>query len=78
MNKVGNLAVLGGECSHIKNKRAGQKTKISYEDGQCIMHLRVPAGPKKAEKEVATQLNEKQGFSRQAKSRRARRQTPKP
>ena len=79
MNKGCNIVVLNGEHSYMKNKRTGQKTKISYEDGQYIMRMWVPAGPKEAEKDVASQLkgnrfailaaDDEQVFSRQVRSR---------
>ncbi len=71
--------VLDVEHSFMKNKRTGQNTKISYEDGQDIMYMWVPAGPKEAEKDAASQLkgnrfailtaDDEQVFSRQVRSR---------
>ena len=64
----------------MKNKRTGQKTKISYEDGQYIMYMWVLSGPKEAQKDAASQLkgnrfailaadDEQVFFSRKVKSR---------
>ncbi len=71
--------VLSGERSYMKNKPTGQRTNISYEDGQYIMYMWVPAGPKEAEKEITSQLtgnrfailavDGEQGFSRLVRSR---------
>ena len=71
--------VFDGEHGYMKNKRAGQKTKISYEDGQYIMYMWVPSGPKEAQKDVANQLkgnrfailatDDERVFSRQVRSR---------
>ncbi len=52
MNKGGNIVVLDGQHRYMKNKHTGQKTKISDEDGQYIMYMWVPAGPKEAEKDT--------------------------
>ncbi len=32
-----------GERSYAKNKVSGQKTRIKYEDGQCVMCTWVPS-----------------------------------
>ena len=78
MTQGGNLVVLDGEHSFMKNKVTGQKTKIHYEDGQYILYLWVPCGPKGAEK-VTKPLgenrfailaaDEEQGFTRQVRSK---------
>ena len=79
MNKGGNMVVLDGDNSYMKNKRTGQKTKISYEEGQYIMYVWVPVGPKEAEEQMSTPLkgnrfailaaDDEQVFSRPVKSR---------
>ena len=43
MNMGGNVVVLDGERSYAQNKRTGQKMRIEYEGGQCVMHLWVPS-----------------------------------
>ena len=62
----------------MKNKISGQKTKIHYEDGQCILYLWVPSGPKgvgKAAKPLGENrfailaADEEQGFTRQVRSK---------
>ena len=50
MNQGGNLVVLDGEHSYVKNKVSGQKTKIHYEGGQCIVYMWVPRGQQAPEK----------------------------
>ena len=42
--------VLDGEHSYMKNKVTGQTTKIHYEDGQYVLYLWLPSGPKGEEK----------------------------
>ena len=78
MNQGGNHVVLDGEHSFMKNKVTGQKTKIHYEDGQYILHLWVPCGPKGAEKSTKPleenrfailAADEEQGFTRQVRSK---------
>lgn len=77
MDQSGNLVVLDGEHSFMKNKVTGQKT-IHYEGGQYILYMWVPCGPKGAEK--ATKLlgenrfailaaDDEQGFIRQVGSK---------
>ena len=78
MNQGGNLVVLDGEHSFMKNKTSGQKTKIHYEDGQYILYMWVPCGPKEPEKVAKTSsenrfsilaAEDEQGFTRQVRSK---------
>ncbi len=43
MNLGGSVEVLDGNKSYVQNKETGQKTRIEYEDGQCVMCLWVPS-----------------------------------
>ncbi len=71
--------ILDGEKSFMQKKRTGQKTKIHYQDGQYVMRMWVPAGPKEAEKEANNPLkgnryaifatDDEQVFDRHVKSR---------
>ncbi len=54
MNKGWNV-VQDGERGYM-NKRTGQMTKISHEDGQYTMYMGVPSGPKAAQKETTSPL----------------------
>ena len=76
MNQGGNLVVLDGEHSYMKNKASGQKTKIHYEDGQYIMYMWVPCGrqePVKPEKYLSENrfsilaAEDETGFTRQVR-----------
>jgi hypothetical protein len=78
MNQGGNLVVLDGEHSFMKNKTSGQKTKIHYEDGQYILYMWVPCGPKEPEKVAKTSsenrfsilaAEDEEGFTRQVRSK---------
>ncbi len=51
MNVGGNAVVLEGERSYTQSKTLGQKTRISYEDGQYVMHTWVPSKESEARKE---------------------------
>ena len=72
------MVMLDGEHSYMKNKISGQKTKIHYEDGQYIMYMWVPCGPKEPE-EAAKPLSgnrfsilaaeDEEGFTRQVRSK---------
>ncbi len=37
MNTAGKAVVLDGERSYMQNKAAGEKTRVRYEGGQCIV-----------------------------------------
>ena len=50
MNLRGNVVVLDGGRSYMQNKGSGQKTKIHYEDGQCVMYLWLPSKREEAQK----------------------------
>ena len=75
MNQGGNVVVLDGEKSYTQNKKTGQKTRIGYEEGQCVMYLWVPAakGAVKSESDKTLKGNryatlavdEDKGFRRQ-------------
>jgi len=78
MNQGGNLVVLDGEHSYMKNKASGQKTKIHYEDGQYIMYMWVPCGrqePVKPDKRLSENrfsilaAEDEAGFTRQVRSK---------
>ena len=78
MNQGGNLVVLDGEHSFMKNKTSGQKTKIHHEDGQYILYMWVPCGPKEPEKVAKTSsenrfsilaAEDEEGFTRQVRSK---------
>ena len=57
------IVVLGGERSYyVKKKWVVQKTKISYEGGQCIVYAWVPMRPKEAEKKVAGEPTRHPGY----------------
>ncbi len=43
MNLGGNDVALGGGKSCMRNKANGQKTRINYEEGQCVMCLWLPS-----------------------------------
>ncbi len=43
MNLGGNAIALDGKRSYTENKETGKQTRIGYEDGQCVMHLWLPA-----------------------------------
>jgi hypothetical protein len=77
MNQGGNLVVLDGKYSYMKNKASGQRTKIHYEDGQYIMYMWVPCGPNEVEKSTKPlgenrfailAAEDEQGFTRQVRS----------
>ncbi len=42
MNLGGSVVVLDGVNSYMQNKESGQKTRIDYEEGQCVMYLWLP------------------------------------
>ena len=76
MNQGGNLVVLDGEHSYMKNKASGQKTKIHYEDGQRILYTWVPCGrtkPEQADRRVSENrfatlaAEDEAGFTRQVR-----------
>ena len=83
MNKGGNIVVLDGPSSYKQNKRTGQKNKIRYENGQYVVYMWVPSGPKEAEKEAEKEAanrlkgnrfailaaDEEPGFTRQVRGR---------
>ena len=52
MNLGGNVVVLDGGRSYMQNKESRQKTKIHYEDGQCVMCLWPPSEGEEAQKET--------------------------
>ncbi len=39
MNMGGNVVVLDGERSSVQNKETNEKTRITYEQGQCVMYV---------------------------------------
>ncbi len=51
MNLGRNVVVLDGVKSYTQNKESGQKTRVSYEEGQCDMYLWLPAKEKEAQEE---------------------------
>ncbi len=40
VNLGGNAVVLDGDRSYMQNKEASKQTRISYEQGQCVMYVR--------------------------------------
>ncbi len=75
MNQGGNVVVLDGGKSYTQNKKTGQKTRIGYEEGQCVMYLWVPAAKEAVKSEsdkilkgnryATLAVDEEPGFSRQ-------------
>ncbi len=43
MNLGRDVVVLGGNESYVQSKETGQKTRIEYEGGQCVMRLWAPS-----------------------------------
>ncbi len=74
MNMGGNVVVLDG----MQNKETGKKTRANYEQGQCVMHVWVPAREGGVEEQIekelkgnrfailATESEVHQGFTRRA------------
>ncbi len=52
MNLEGNVVALDGGRSHTQNNENAPKTRINYDGGQCVMHLRLPAKEKEAQEET--------------------------
>ena len=52
MNLGDDVVVLDGGKSYAQNKENGQKTRIKYEEGQHVTHLRLPAKEKEAQEET--------------------------
>ena len=52
MNLGGNVVVLDGAKSYMQNKENGQKTRINYEEGQCVMYLWLPSNEEEAQEET--------------------------
>ncbi len=52
MNLGGNVVVLDGGRSYMQNKESGQKSRIHYEEGQCVIHLWLPTKGEEAQKET--------------------------
>ena len=46
MNQGGNVVALGGDQSYMVNKKTHQKTRIKYEDGQCVFYIWAPGRSK--------------------------------
>jgi hypothetical protein len=51
MNMGCNVVMLDGDEGCTQNKAAGQKTRTSYEGGQCVMHMRAPLKESEAREE---------------------------
>ncbi len=52
MELGGNTIVLDGGKSYTQNKESGHKTRINYEEGQYVMHSRLPVKEKEAQEET--------------------------
>ncbi len=78
MNMGGDVVVLDAERSYMQNKEMGKKTRINYEQGQCAMHVWVPAREGEAQEQtekvlkgnrfaiLATGSEDHQGVTQQA------------
>ena len=52
MNLGGNVVVLDGGRSYMQNKETGQRTRINYEEGQCVMYMWLPSKEEEAQEET--------------------------
>ncbi len=56
MNMGGNVVALGGERSYTQSKDMRKKTRIKHGQGQCVMHVWVPAKEGEVVKETGKVL----------------------
>ncbi len=78
MNTGGSVVVLGGDESYTQNKETNKKTRINYEQGQCVMYVWAPVKEGEVVKEtekalkgnrfaiLAKESQVHQGFTRRA------------
>ncbi len=52
MNLEGNVVVLDGGRSYLQNEENGRKTRMNCEEGQCVMHLGLPAKENQVQEET--------------------------
>ncbi len=52
MNLGGNLVALGWGRSRMQKNENGQRTRINYEQGQCVTHLPLPSEEEEAQEET--------------------------
>ncbi len=52
MNMGGYVVVLDGEKGYMQHKESGMRTRIDYEDGQCVMYVRMPARREEVQEET--------------------------
>ncbi len=50
------MVVLDGGGSYTQNKDTGSKTRISYEEGQYVMHVWLPSKEEEAQEETEKAL----------------------
>ncbi len=56
MNLGGDAVVLDGERAYVQSKRTLRKTRINYEEGQCVMHLRLQSKQEEVREETENVL----------------------
>ncbi len=54
----GNVVALDGRKSHTRSKESGQKTRVNYEESQCVMYLWLPAKETEAQAETEKPLKD--------------------